>query len=34
MEETNMFLTPAEKHHLAFAGKLITFEQCTRFLID
>lgn len=28
------FLTPAEKEHLAFAGKLITFEQGVRFLSD
>ncbi len=28
------FLTPAEKKHLAFAGKLITFEIGIRFLTD
>jgi hypothetical protein len=28
------FLTPAEKQHLAFAGKLITFETGLRFLAD
>ena len=28
------FLTPAEKQHLAFAGKLITFEIGIRFLSD
>ena len=28
------FLTPAEKHYLAFAGKLITFEIGLRFLTD
>ena len=28
------FLTPAEKAHLAFAGKLITFEKGIRFLAD
>jgi hypothetical protein len=28
------FLTPAEKSHLAFGGKLITFEQGIRFLAD
>ncbi len=33
-KETKPFLTPAEKNHLAFAGKLITFEQCIRFLTD
>jgi len=27
-------LTPAERQHLAFAGKLITFEQFIRFLTD
>jgi len=32
--ETHTFLTPAEKKHLAFAGKLITFEQLIRFLGD
>jgi thiamine kinase-like enzyme len=33
-KETSHFLTPAERNHLAFAGKLITFEQCVRFLTD
>ena len=33
-KETNLFLTPTERKHLAFAGKLITFEQCIRFLTD
>ncbi len=33
-EETRAFLTPAEKKHLAFSGKLITFEQYIRFLGD
>jgi Phosphotransferase enzyme family len=28
------FLTRAEKQHLVFAGKLITFEQAVRFLAD
>jgi len=28
------FLTPAEKKHLPFAGKLITFEIGLRFLAD
>lgn len=32
--EAAEFLTPAEKHHLAFAGKLITFEIGLRFLTD
>ena len=32
--ETAGFLTDAEKQHLAFAGKLITFEQMIRFLTD
>ena len=32
--ETHTFLTPAEKKHLAFSGKLITFEQMIRFLTD
>jgi hypothetical protein len=31
---TASFLTPAEKRHLAFGGKLITFEQLIRFLTD
>ena len=34
VEETGPFLTPAEKHHLVFGGKLITFEQLIRFLTD
>jgi len=33
-EETHTFLTPVEKKNLAFAGKLITFEQMIRFLAD
>ena len=33
-EETHVFLTPAEKKNMAFAGKLITFEQMIRFLAD
>jgi len=32
--ETHCFLTPAEKEHLVFAGKLITYEQFIRFLTD
>jgi thiamine kinase-like enzyme len=32
--ETSRFLTPIEKDHLAFGGKLITFEQLIRFLTD
>jgi len=32
--ETGRFLTPAEKCHLVFGGKLITFEQMIRFLTD
>jgi hypothetical protein len=32
--ETHAFLTPMEKQHLAFSGKLITFEQMIRFLTD
>lgn len=32
--ETNGFLTPIEKDHLAFGGKLITFEQFIRFFTD
>ena len=32
--ETSGFLTSAEKKHLVFAGKLITFEQLIRFLTD
>ena len=33
-QETHTFLTPAEKKNMAFAGKLITFEQMIRFLAD
>lgn len=33
-KETSRFLTPIEKDHLAFGGKLITFEQFIRFLTD
>lgn len=33
-QETHGFLTPVEKKHLAFSGKLITFEQMIRFLGD
>jgi len=33
-KETDPFLTSAERNHLVFAGKLITFEQCMRFLTD
>ncbi len=32
--ETAGFLTPAERKHLVFGGKLITFEQFIRFLTD
>jgi Ser/Thr protein kinase RdoA (MazF antagonist) len=32
--ETSLFLTPAERRHLVFGGKLITFEQLIRFLTD
>ena len=32
--EAGAFLTPAEKEHLVFAGKLITYEQFIRFLTD
>ena len=32
--ETGFFMTDAEKKHLAFGGKLITFEQFIRFLGD
>lgn len=31
---TGSFLTPAERRHLVFGGKLITFEQLIRFLTD
>jgi hypothetical protein len=34
VEETGRFLTPAERRHLVFGGKLITFEQLIRFLTD
>jgi Ser/Thr protein kinase RdoA (MazF antagonist) len=34
VEETGQFLTPAERRHLVFGGKLITFEQLIRFLTD
>ena len=33
-QETHLFLTPLEKKHLAFSGKLITLEQMIRFLGD
>ncbi len=33
-EQTKDFLTSSEKKHLAFAAKLITFEQFVRFLTD
>jgi hypothetical protein len=33
-EETYTFLTPTEKKNMVFAGKLITFEQMIRFLVD
>ena len=33
-EQTKDFLTSTEKKHLAFAAKLITFEQFVRFLTD
>ena len=33
-KETSRFLTAIEKDHLAFGGKLITFEQFIRFLTD
>jgi hypothetical protein len=33
-KETSQFLTPVEKKHLVFAGRLITFEQFMRFLTD
>jgi len=32
--ETHAFLTPVERKHLAFSGKLITWEQMIRFLGD
>jgi aminoglycoside phosphotransferase (APT) family kinase protein len=34
LASTGSFLSKAEKHYLAFAGKLITFEQGIRFLTD
>ncbi len=34
LETAGGFLTPGEKQHLAFAGKLITFEIGIRFLAD
>jgi hypothetical protein len=34
IEGAGGFLTPAERKHLVFAGKLITFEQLIRFLTD
>jgi Ser/Thr protein kinase RdoA (MazF antagonist) len=34
LSSAGAFLTPQEKQHLAFAGKLITFEQGIRFLTD
>jgi aminoglycoside phosphotransferase (APT) family kinase protein len=34
IEGTSHFLTPAERQHLVFGGKLITFEQLIRFLTD
>jgi hypothetical protein len=34
VEGTSLFLTPAERQHLVFGGKLITFEQMIRFLTD
>jgi Ser/Thr protein kinase RdoA (MazF antagonist) len=34
LESAGGFLTPAEKQHLAFSGKLITFETGIRFLAD
>jgi aminoglycoside phosphotransferase (APT) family kinase protein len=34
VQEVGGFLTAAERQHLAFAGKLITFEQLIRFLTD
>ncbi len=33
-EQSSHFLTTSEKEHLAFAAKLITFEQLIRFLSD
>ena len=34
LEAAGTFLTDAEKRHLAFSGKLITFEIGIRFLTD
>ena len=34
LQSAGRFLTKAEKQHLAFSGKLITFEQGIRFLTD
>jgi len=34
VRETSEFLTPAERQHLTFGAKLITFEQFMRFLTD
>jgi hypothetical protein len=34
VEATREFLTPAERQHLAFAGKLITYTIGIRFLTD
>jgi hypothetical protein len=34
LTSTGSFLSRAERHYLAFAGKLITFEQGIRFLTD
>jgi aminoglycoside phosphotransferase (APT) family kinase protein len=34
LQSAGGFLTPAEKQHLAFSGKLITFETGIRFLAD
>ena len=34
LEETASFITAAERQHLVFASKMITFEQAVRFLTD
>jgi Phosphotransferase enzyme family len=34
LDSARDFLTPAEMEHLAFSAKLITLEQCIRFLTD
>jgi hypothetical protein len=34
LDSARDFLTPAEINHLAFSAKLITLEQCIRFLTD